>query len=146
MRQVRRHLRSTIDYIPQLYHSIKKGAPLSSISIWMAKNGLRYSNQKVAQTFKLAGREDLIDYFIKEEDIQVGDTIRSRLTARFGKVIAVSKNGFTITVHWDTGGQQKLCKEAVYKMKEEFVDDIHDFIKVKSEYDDYGDVKRDRNK
>ena len=96
----------------------------------------------VKRTFRKAQKEDLIPYFIKEEDIGMNDTVRSRLTARFGKVIGISKDGDTITVRWEAGGTQKLSKESVYKMREVEAGDLKDMTKVKSVYDDLKILER----
>jgi len=142
MRKVNRHAMKDDDYILELYQLIRRGADDSSVSDWVASRGLRHSNQLLKRTLKYAGREDLIEYLIKEEDINIGDTIRSRFTGRFGKVIGIHKDGDTIEVIWDAGGKQLLGKESVFKMKEKNIDSAKDLTKVKSIYDDYGDVNR----
>ena len=142
MRKLHRHSMQNDDYILELYQLLKRGADDSSVSDWVASRGLRHSNQMLKRTLKYAGREDLIEYLIKEEDIAVGDTIRSRFTGRFGKVIGIHKDGDTIEVIWEAGGKQLLGKESVFKMKEKYVDSAKDITKVKSVYDDYGDISK----
>jgi len=133
------------DYIFELYKLLERGVPDDRIADWVAMNGLRHSNQLVKQTFKVAGREDLIEFFIKEEDIKVGDTVRSRMTSRIGKVTGIHKDGDTIEVNWETGGRQLLAKESVFKMRTaDAVDSTKDIVKVKSKYDDYGDIQSKR--
>jgi len=142
MKQIHRHSMQDDDYIIDLYQLIKRGSDDSTISDWVASRGLRHSNQILKRTFKYAGREDLIEYLIKEEDIAIGDTVRSRYTGRFAKVIGIHKDGDTIEVSWETGGRQLLGKESVYKMKEKYIDSTKEISKVKSVYDNYGDIER----
>jgi len=130
------------DYVNELYHLIKRGATNERIADWIALNGLRHSNQTVRQTFKKAGREDLTSYFIQEEDIDVGDTIKSRMTARIGKVVGIRSDGDTILVKWDAGGVQLLSKESVFKMRNKDIQDVDDMAKVHSVLDPYGDIKK----
>jgi hypothetical protein len=130
------------DYILDLYQLLRRGSDDSVISDWVASRGLRHSNQMLKRTLKYAGREDLIEYLIKEEDIAIGDPIRSRFTGRFGKVTGIHKDGDTIEVQWEAGGRQLLSKESVFKMKEKNIDSVKDLTKVKSVYDNYGDIER----
>jgi hypothetical protein len=130
------------EYINELYQLLRRGSNDSSISDWVASRGLRHSNQMLKNTFKYAGREDLIEYLIKEEDIAIGDPIRSRFTGRFGKVTGIHKDGDTIEVLWEAGGRQLLSKESVFKMKEKNIDSVKDLTKVKSVYDNYGDIEK----
>jgi hypothetical protein len=130
------------DYINELYQLIKMGAPNEKIADWIAINGLRHSNQIVRKTFKKAGREDLSNLFIKEEDIDVGDTIKSRMTARIGKVVGIRSDGDTIVVRWETGGVQLLSKESVFKLRTKEIDSVEDITKVHSVLDPYGDIDR----
>ena len=142
MRPLQRHSLKDQDYIVELYEMLKRSFPDEKIADWMAMNGLRHTAQAVRRTFKKAGREDLVDFFIKEEDIKVGDTVRSRYTARFGKVLGVGKDEGTITVRWETGGSQIIDKHLLFKMREGEIDSIKDFKKVKNVYDNYGDIKK----
>lgn len=130
------------DYIFELAKLIERGVDDETVSTWVASKGLRHSNQMLKKTLKFAGREDLIEYLIKEEDIKIGDTIRSRFTARFGKVIGIHKDGDTIEVAWESGGRQLLGKESVFKMKDKFIGSTKEISKVQSVYDNYGDVRR----
>ena len=127
MRPLQRHSLKDQDYIVELYEMLKRSFPDEKIADWMAMNGLRHTAQAVRRTFKKAGREDLVDFFIKEEDIKVGDTVRSRYTARFGKVLGVGKDEGTITVRWETGGSQIIDKHLLFKMREGEIDSIKDF-------------------
>ena len=70
----------------------------------------------------MAGREDLIGYLIQEEDISLGDTVKSRMTARIGKVTKIRPDGDTIMVKWDAGGSQLLSKESVFKLRSKEID------------------------
>lgn len=142
MRQIHRHSMQKDDYILDLYQLLRRGSDDSVISDWVASRGLRHSNQMLKRTLKYAGREDLIEYLIKEEDIAIGDPIRSRFTGRFGKVTGIHKDGDTIEVQWEAGGRQLLSKESVFKMKEKNIDSAKDLTKVKSVYDNYGDIER----
>ena len=133
MHKLDRYSMRDSDYIVELYHMATKNFPDEKIADWLALNGIRYSNQAVRRTLKKAGREDLIDYFIKEEDINIGDTIRSRMTSRIGKVTSIHKDGDTIEVRWDTGGKQLIGKESVFKMRtSDAVDSADEITKVKS--------------
>ena len=145
MKHVHRHSMKDQDHIVELYEMLKRDFPTEKIADWMAMNGLRYSAQAVQRTFRKAGREDLVEFFIKEEDIKVGDSVRSRYTARFGKVIAMGKDEGTITVKWDSGGSQIIDKHLLYKMREGQVDatgNTGDLVKVKNIYDNYGDIEK----
>lgn len=146
MRQLHGHSSQDKDYIFELYQMLQRDFPVEKIADWLALNGLRHSNQMLRRTFKMAKREDLLEYFIKEENINVGDTIRSRMTARIGKVIGIHKDGDTIEVRWEAGGTQLLSKESVFKLREKDMDiqTPNDLTKVKSVYDNYGDVKKSK--
>jgi len=142
MQKVHRHATQEKDYIFELYEMIKRDFPISKIADWLAINGLRHSNQLVSRTFKIAGREDLIDIFIKEEDINVGDTIRSRMTARIGEVIEVGKDGGKLIVRWESGGKQPVGKESVFKIRNKDISSTADISIAKNIYDNYGDIKK----
>jgi hypothetical protein len=130
------------DYILELYEMLKRNFPLDKISDWMAIKGIRHTAQMVRNTFKKAGREDLMHDFIQEEDIKIGDTIRSRSTARFGKVIGIHKDDFVIEVRWASGGTQLLSKASVFKMREGEINSTKDFKIPKTITDDYGDINK----
>lgn len=117
------------EYIVPLYRLIISKRSNEEIMDWMAINGLRYSNQLVKRTLKMAGREDLIDFIIKEEDIKIGDPVKSRMTARVGEVMAIRPDGDTIEVHWDSGGRQLLSKESVFKLRSKEIKDFKDMSK-----------------
>lgn len=143
MNKLTRNSMKNTDYIFELYKLLERKVPDDRIADWMALNGIRHSNQMVKQTFKVAGREDLIEYFIKEADINVGDVVRSRMTSRIGKVIGIHKDGDTIEVSWEAGGSQLLSKESVFKMRSvDAVQDTKGMTKVKTIYDNYGDVDK----
>jgi hypothetical protein len=144
MREMRGETLKDRDYIVELYEMLKRNFPIDKISDWLAVHGIRYGSQAVRRTLKRADREDLIEYFIKEEDIKVGDTVRSRFTARFGKVIGIGKDEGTIVVHWDNGGKQLLDKHVLFKIREKegAITSVDEIKKVKNTYDNYGDVKR----
>lgn len=142
MRQLHNNSTRGQEYITELHEMLVRNFPLDKLADWMATQGLRHDAQLVQQTFKRAGREDLMEYFIQESDIKVGDTVRSRATARFGKVTELKKDGFVIKVHWDSGGSQLLSKAAVFKMREGEINSTKDFKLVKTLTDDYGDVRR----
>jgi len=135
-----------IDHIETLYKMLTMpNFPMERIADWMAINGLKYSNQLVARTFKMAGREDLKDVFIEEEDIKIGSIIRSRYTGRIGEVIEMKADGHTIVVKWDTGGSQPLSKESVFKLRNKNVDssiDIKNIKKPYTQFDNYGDINK----
>ena len=124
------------EYIVPLYRLLKSGVSLDKIFDWMSINGMRHSNQMVKRTLKFAGREDLIEYLIKEEEISLGDSIKSRMTAREGTVVGIRPDGDTIEVKWDTGGRQLLSKESVFKLRTKEIVDHDDVRKVCTEKDD----------
>jgi len=142
MQKLHGHSMKGQEYILELYEMLNRNFPLDKIADWMAVNGIRHNAQMVQHTFKKAGREDLMEYFIKEEDIKIGDTVRSRTTARFGKVLGTHKNDFVIEVRWDSGGTQLLSKASVFKMREGQVESTKDFKIVKTLHDDYGDINQ----
>lgn len=108
---------NNINFIPELYNLIKKGATDYELADYIAKKGIRYGNQLLSNTFRRAGRVDNITQKLGETDISVGDTIKSRMTARIGKVFGVRSDGRTIEVQWETGGKQALSKESVFKLR-----------------------------
>lgn len=124
------------EYIVPLYRLLISNVPMERVADWMSVNGMRHSNQMVKRTLRLAGREDLIEYLVKEEEIGMGDTIKSRMTAREGKVVGIRPDGDTIEVKWDTGGRQLLSKESVFKLRTKEVVDRDDIRKVCTEKDD----------
>ena len=129
------------DIIYPLYHMLKRDVSGDQIADWMAINGLRHSNQMLRKTIKKAGREDLLVYLIEQEDIKIGDLIKSRMTARIGTVRGISADGDTIEVKWDSGGRQKLSKESVYKLRNKDIGSYKDFKKVTTGTDDpYADM------
>ena len=127
---------SDMEYIVPLYRLAISNSSVEKMADWLAMNGLRHSNQMVKRTLKLAGREDLIRYLIKEEDVSVGDSIKSRLTARTGTVTGVKPDGDTIEVIWDAGGKQLLSKESVFKLRTKEMADQQDFSKLHTHTDD----------
>jgi hypothetical protein len=102
--------RLAVSRIPEDYR-------LDKMSEWLAKNALRVSNQMVRRTLKRAKREDLIAVFLQEEDIKINDSVRSRSTGRFGKVVAERSDGETVEVKWEAGGVQPISKGSLFKMK-----------------------------
>jgi len=123
------------DHIETLYRMLKMNMPVEKIADWLAIHGIRYSSPLVKRTFKKAEREDLIEYFIKEEDVKIGDLVRSRSTGRMGIVKGIKNDGDTILVKWDTGGSQLVSKEGTFKIRNK------DFSKIHTELDPYGDIK-----
>ena len=124
------------EYIVPLYRLLVSNVPFEKIADWLAINGMRYSNQLVKRTLKFADREDLLEYLIKEEEINIGDSIKSRMTAREGTVVGIRPDGDTIEVKWDTGGRQLLSKESVFKLRTQNIVDRNDMRKVCTEKDD----------
>ena len=123
------------DHIETLYRMLKMNMPVDKIADWLAIHGIRYSSPLVKRTFKKAERSDLIEYFIKEEDVKIGDTVRSRSTGRVGSVKGIKNDGDTILVKWETGGSQLVSKEGMYKLRNK------DFTKIHTELNPYGDVE-----
>lgn len=118
------------EYIVPLYRLAISNVSNDQIANWLAINALKYSNQMVKRTLKRANREDLIDYLIKEEEIKLNDTIKSRMTGRVGTVCGVKSDGDTITVKWDSGGRQMLSKESVFKLRSKEIKDAGDIAHV----------------
>jgi hypothetical protein len=129
MEQDKRWTGPDAEYIVPLYRLAISKRSNEEIMDWMAINGLRYSNQLVKRTLKMAGREDLIDFVIKEEEINIGDPIKSRMTARVGEVVGIRPDGDTIMVHWESGGRQLLSKESVFKLRSKDICDFKDMSK-----------------
>ena len=133
-------------YVP-LYRLAISNVPeeykLEKMTEWLARNALKVSNQMVRRTLKKAGRDDLADYFVKQEDISVGDTIKSRMTGRFGTVIKEHWDGETVSVKWETGGIQPVSKGALFKMHEKKDErfDKKDISIAKSDIDTYESMK-----
>jgi hypothetical protein len=142
MQQVHRHATKQTDYIVELDLMLKRGLPTEKIADWMAVNGLRHSSQLVRNTFKYAGREDLIDLFIKEESVKVGDVVRSRMSARIGVVVATYKDDLDVLVHWDAGGNQKVSIASLFKLRNHNTENATDVTKLNTKFDDYGDIKK----
>jgi len=128
------------EYIVPLYRLAMSNVPDERIFDWMAINGLRYSNQLVKRTLRMAKREDLIEHLIKEEDIQLGDTVKSRMTARIGKIVIIRPDGDTVVVKWDTGGKQLVSKESLFKLRSKEIKNTNDIIKVNTSKEETYDV------
>lgn len=126
-----------------LYHIIKQGASDDYLMDWIGLNGPNYSNFQIKHTLKTAGREDFIKMIIPEEDIDINDTIKSRMTSRIGKVIGVHADGDTIEVKWDEGGRQFLSKESVYKISTKDITNPSDLTKVKTTSEPYADMLKE---
>ena len=136
-----------MDRIETLYLMVRRGHSIDQIGDWIAKNGLRYSNQLVQRTFKQAGRSDLAEYFIKEEDVALGSIVKSRMTGRVGTVSMIKPDGHTVIVKWDTGGSGMVSKESLFKLRDKNVDvvtDVKDIMKPYEQFDNYGDIESDR--
>lgn len=112
---------------------IRSKASNEKIVDWYNKSGGMYSNTDIKNTLRAAGREDLKGLIIKEEDISIGDKVKSRLTNREGKVIKIHWDGDTITVKWETGGVQPLSKESVYKLNGAFDPEKQNYSKVRTD-------------
>ncbi len=135
------------EYIVPLYRlAISHNIDNERIAEWMAINGLKYSNQMVKRTLKMAKREDLIEYLIKEEDIKMGDVVKSRMTGRIGEICGIKSDGDTVIVRWDQGGRQPLSKESVFKLKSKDADilDNKDLKKVHNHSDDTYKVMKEQ--
>ena len=123
------------DYIDTLYRMLERNFEMDKLAEWFATSGYKYSPAAIKNTFKKAAREDLISTFIEEEDIAIGNSVRSRMTGREGTVKGIKNDGDTILVKWDTGGSQLLSKESVFKLKD------GEFTKVHTTSEPYGDVE-----
>jgi len=131
------------DYIVPLYKIITRFNDVDRVGEWLAENGERYSNAVIKKTFKMAGRDDLSELFLKEEDISVGDRIKSRMTSREGRVVAIHWDGDTIEVKWNSGGRQLLSKESVFKISDREISKPSDVVKVKTKLDSYSDMDKE---
>jgi hypothetical protein len=127
--------RLAVSKIPEDYR-------LQQISEWLAKNALKVSNQAVRESFKRAGRKDLVDVFLQQEDISVNDVVKSRSTGRFGTVVKEHWDGETVTVKWDSGGQQPLSKGSLFKIHEKKEErlDKNDVVLAKSDTEAYEEM------
>lgn len=134
MRQINKDTRQA--YVDTLYRMLERNFGMDKLAEWFAVNGLKYSTTAIKNTFKKAGREDLTSTFIDEEDIAIGNKVKSRSTGRVGHVTGIKNDGDTILVRWETGGIQPLSKEGVFKLKEG-----NDFVKVHTTSNPYGDVE-----
>ncbi len=142
MRQLNRHSMQNTDYIFELNEMLKRDFPIEKVADWLAINGLRHNSQAVMNTFKHAGREDLVDLFIKEEQVKIGDVVKSRMSGRMGVVLATYKDDLDVMVHWDAGGKQKVSKASLFKMRDHSVVDQDEVTKLNTKFDDYGDIKK----
>ena len=104
---------------------------------WYKRSGSMYSNTAIKNTLKIANKEYLRDSMIEEEDIDLGDKVKSRMTGREGEVVKIHTDGDTITVKWNTGGLQPLSKESVYKLSGEFNPEKKNYNKVHTDIDGY---------
>jgi len=131
-------------YVPLYRILTSKALPetqrLAKAADWLASNALKVTNQVVRHTFKKAGRQDLVDIFAARENVQLGDTVRSKNTGRFGMVVGIHWDDETVDVKWETGGVQPISKGALQKMHEKKLErfDNKDFAQVESEFDNYG--------
>ena len=107
---------------------------------WYRRSGSMYSNTAIKNTLKIANKEYLRDSMIEEENIDLGDKVKSRMTSREGEVVKIHTDGDTITVKWDTGGLQPLAKESVYKLSGSFSPEKQNYTKVHTEIDGYKDM------
>ncbi len=122
-----------VDYVIALDRLLRSKASNEQIVDWYNKSGSLYTNKEIKNTLRSAGRSDLEGLIIKEEDIDLGDTVKSRMTSREGKVIKIHSDGDTITVKWETGGIQPLSKESVYKLNGEFDPEKQNYSKVRTD-------------
>lgn len=106
---------------------------------WYADNKERYTEAAVRRTLRQAGKADVLDFLIPETDITKGATVKSRSTARVGRVLGIHPDGCTIDVRWDSGGVQALSKESVFIVKS--ADNHCDIKKVTTENDPYAGMR-----
>lgn len=133
--------RLAISHIPEDYR-------LQQITEWLSRNALKLSSQIVRRTFKRANRPDLSEIFLTQEDIFVGDTVRSKSTGRFGKVIGELWDGESVVVKWETGGSQKLPKGNLLKIHNQKETELtrKDFSVGQVEYDTYKTMLEGKDK
>jgi len=139
-----RNFLDSFNHAPELLRLLSKNASVDAIDDWMKKRGYRYSNSAIKETFRMANREDLIPEFIQEEDVQIGDYVKSKYSSRIGKVIGMHHVGDILEVKWETGGRQLIPRESVYKLLHKDVSENYaksDFAKIRQKLDLYKDMR-----
>jgi len=131
-----------------LLSNITEKSKIEKTAEWLLCNHKGIKMSTLRQTFRKAGREDLIHDFIEDIDVNVGDTVQSRSTARKGVVKEIKSDGETLVIKWDTGGLQQLAKEQIiilHSNKTELFDK-KDFSNAKTPFPGYNKhEKKDRD-
>lgn len=125
--------------INPLYSLAMRGGSAEDIMNWVESN-TKYSRTQISRTLKHAGMHDLADYIINEVDVSVGDTVRSRSTARVGKITGIHSDGCTVDVKWATGGVQAMSKEYLVKLSNK--EDTNHYKKYTTENDPYSGMDK----
>ena len=130
--------------ISSLYRLASSQKPIEDIMEWIEAHRTKYSLTQMSRTLKSAGMEDLADFIIGETDASIGDTIRSRSSARIGKIIGIHADGCTVDVRWDTGGIQPVPKENLVKLgnKENTADFKHYTTQPGNNVDPYESMRK----
>lgn len=126
------------EIIVTLLRLASAGTQDGEIFRWYEDNKERFTEASIRRTLAQAGKSDVLDFLIPETDISVGDTVKSRSTARVGKVLSIHPDGSTLDVKWNAGGRQMLSKESVFIVKSE--DNHCDIKKVTTENDPYAGI------
>lgn len=126
--------------ITPLFRIAKTNRPLSEIMEWVEQHRQNYSVTRMSRTLHMAGMEDLAEYLIAEIDVSVGDNVRSRSTARIGKIIGIHPDGSTVDVKWSSGGVQPMSKEYLVKLGNK--EDTATFKKYTTKSDAYAGMDK----
>ena len=123
---------------------------VNKVACWVLDNP-DINRSKFASSFKRAERKDLLDLFIEDEDIKIGERIKSRSTGREGEVIEIGWDGETVKVKWDQGGVQKVTKDSLFLLRKSMEPkhngyEKEDFSNIRTQDDPYSKTdKKDIN-
>lgn len=123
------------EIIPTLYRLACQANAGADIVDWYEKNAQEYTEASVRRTLAQAKKSDIADILIPSSDISVGDSVKSKNTARTGKVKDIRSDGSTVVVRWDQGGVQLISKEALVIIHNK--ENTQDFEKTTTVSDPY---------
>lgn len=128
-----------------LLSNIPERSKIEKTASWLMHNHKDIKMSTLKSTFRKAGRDDLIEDFIEDVDVKVGDHVQSRSTGRKGHVKEIKEDGETLIIKWDTGGMQQLAKEQIIILNstKENHFDKKDFSNAKTPFPGY-DKHEDR--
>lgn len=130
------------EMIMSLYRLAMSNAPVEQVIDWASSTTTPLSVTAVKRTLVQAGREDLMEYLIEETDVHINDKVKSRYTARVGKVVGVHTDGDTIDVKWAAGGIQAVPKESLYRVKNEEDPNSYEKYSTGADVDVYASMKK----